>query len=188
MCHPQRSKIETFEEVDKKSVARQNIRLNFDKKTGFFGSGVKGKDKTLTVSEYDVVLAISNDGTYRLMTPQDKVLLPKKVMYLEVFDQEEGIEFTVIYRDKMKMVYGKKIHIHKFIRNKEYQLIKNKAGKLTMLVEGHSDSKLEMDFVLAPRQKLKKGSFDLSELEPTSASARGVRLAPKPVAKMKLAK
>jgi hypothetical protein len=88
----------------------------------------------------------------------------------------------------MKMAYGKKIHIHKFIRNKEYQLIKNKAGKLAMLIEGHSERELEMDYVLAPRQKLRNGSFDLSELEPTSASARGVRLAPKPVAKMKLAK
>ena len=86
------------------------------------------------------------------------------------------------------ITYGKKIHILKFIRNKEYQLIKNKAGKLSMLIEGHSDRKLEMDYVLAPRQKLKKGTFDLSELEPTSASARGVRLGPKPVAKMKLGK
>ncbi len=186
--YPRRTKVDTFEVVDKKSVARQNIKLNFDKKTGFFGSGVKGKDASFTVSEYDVILAVSNDGTYRLMTPQDKILLPKKVIYLEVFNQEDGIEFTVIYRDKMKIAFGKKIHIHKFIRNREYRLIKDKAGKLDLLIEGHSEAKLLMDYVLAPRQKVKKGSFDLSELEPTSITAKGVRLAPKPVAKMRLGK
>lgn len=186
--YPRRTKVETFEAVDKKAVARQNIKLTYDKKSGFFGSAVRSGDRSLTVSEYDMVLAISNDGTFRVLTPQDKVLLPKKVLYLEVFDPEQGIEFTVIYRDTKKMAYAKKIHIHKFIRNKEYRLIKDKAGKVDMLLEGHVDATLKLDFVPAPRQKVKKLAFDLSELEVTSVAARGVRLAPKPVAKVTLAK
>ena len=38
----------------------------------------------------------------------------------------------------------------------------------------------------AKRQRLKEADFDLSQLEWTSPSARGVRMAPKPVSKMKL--
>jgi hypothetical protein len=43
-----------------------------------------------------------------------------------------------------------------------------------------------MDFVPAKRQRLKKADFDLESLELTSAGARGARMAPKPVAKVKL--
>ena len=186
--YPRRTKVETFEAVDKKAVARQNIKLTYDKKSGFFGSAVRSGDRTLTVSEYDVVLAVAGDGTFRVLTPQDKVLLSKKVLYMEVFDPEAGVEFTVIYRDTKKIAYAKKIHIHKFIRNKEYRLIKDKAGKVDMLLEGHVDSTLKLDFVPAPRQKVKKATFELSELEVTAVTARGVRMASKPVAKVTLAK
>ena len=186
--YPRRTKVETFEAIDKKAVARQNLKVSFDKKSGFIGTGVRGKDKTFSVSEYDVILAISNDGTYRLLTPQDKVLLPGKVVYLELFNIEEGVEFTVVYRDKEKIAYAKKIHIHKFIRNREYKLIKDKAGKLDLLVKGHVDSTLNLEFVPAPRQRVKKAQFDLGKLEQTAVAARGQRLAPRPVAKMKLLK
>ncbi|MED5465160.1 MAG: DNA topoisomerase IV subunit A, partial [Myxococcota bacterium] len=57
--YPRRTKVETFEAVDKKAVARQNIKLTYDKKSGFFGSAVRSGDRTLTVSEYDVVLAVA---------------------------------------------------------------------------------------------------------------------------------
>jgi hypothetical protein len=42
------------------------------------------------------------------------------------------------------------------------------------------------DFVPAKRQRVKKADFDLRPLELTSAAARGARMAPKPVAKVKL--
>jgi hypothetical protein len=42
-----------------------------------------------------------------------------------------------------------------------------------------------MDFVPAKRQRLKEADFDLSTLETTSPSARGARMAPKPVGKLK---
>ena len=43
-----------------------------------------------------------------------------------------------------------------------------------------------MNFVPAKRQRLKNADFDLQALELTSAGARGARMAPKPVAKVKL--
>ena len=49
------------------------------------------------------------------MTPQEKVLLPGKILYCEVFNPEEGVHFTVVYRDAKKIAYAKRIHIHKFI-------------------------------------------------------------------------
>ena len=59
-------------------------------------------------------------------------------------------------------------------------------------IEVHHDNgaavqaELHMDFVPAKRQRLKEMDFDLGTLEMTSPTARGVRMAPKPVSRVKL--
>lgn len=183
---PRRTRIETFQSVDRKAVARQNIKLTYDAETGFFGSDVKNGEQQLLVSEYDLILAVSEDGTFRVMTPPNKVLLGK-VLHLKIFDPEKGEMFTVVYRDSKKNAYAKKIHIQKFIRNREYQLIPDEAGgQIDLLSQKAKPGKVEMSFVPAPRQRVQEAVFDLSELELTSNNARGVRLAPKPVSKLRI--
>ncbi|MDG2333650.1 MAG: DNA topoisomerase IV subunit A [Myxococcota bacterium] len=183
---PRRTEITRIKAVDKKAVARQNIKLSYDKDSGFFGSDVRGQQFKMSVSEYDLILGIASDGTYRIMPPPEKVLFGGKLLYCEAFDPDKGAEFTVIYRDKQKIAYGKRIRIEKFIRNREYQLIKGKEGKLDLLLEGDAQGTLKMDFVPAKRQRLKKANYDLAELQFISPTARGSRLAPKAVSKMKL--
>ena len=169
-------------------MANQNIKLSYDKKSGFFGSAVKGLDNQLTVSEYDFILVICKDGTYSIMTPQDKVLLSAAPLYCQVFDKEEGVVFTIIYRDAKKIAHAKQVHIFKFIRNKQYRLVKDAKGKVDLLLKGARTGKVEVTFSPAPRQRVKSAKFNLAELELTSVSARGTRIASKPVSKVKLLK
>jgi topoisomerase-4 subunit A len=183
--YPRRTEITRIKAVDKKAVARQNIKLSYDPESGFFGSDVRGEAFKLTVSEYDLVLGIASDGTYRVMPPPDKVLFTGKLVYCAPFDPDEGAEFTVVYRDAKKIAFGKKIRIERFIRNKEYRLIKDEGGRLDLLLEGDETGKVELSFVPAKRQRLKGATFDLAQLQPTSPTARGARLAPKPVSKVK---
>ena len=182
---PRRTRIETFQAVDRKAVARQNIKLSYDPETGFFGSDVKGSEYILQVSEYDLILAISEDGTFRIMTPPNKVLLGK-VLFCALFDPEKGEVFTVVYRDTEKNAFAKKIHIHKFIRNREYQLIPgDTGGQIDLLSQSAKPGKVDLTFVPAPRQRVQEVQFDLSTLELTSTNAKGIRLAPKPVSKLR---
>ena len=102
--------------------------------------------------------------------------------------EEDGLIFTVLYRDKAKNAYAKKIKIEKFTRGREYELIKGKAGKIDKLIEGEGSSVVTLDFVAAKRQRVTSAEFDLSTLEFCGPSARGTRMAPKPVAKVKGAK
>jgi topoisomerase-4 subunit A len=182
--YPRRTEITRIKAVDKKAVARQNIKVSYDKDSGFFGSEVKGDLYKLNVSEYDLILGIAADGSYRIMSAPEKVLFSAKLIYCEVFDPDAGAEFTVIYRDKQRMAFGKRIKIHKFIRNKEYSLIKDKAGKIDQLRPVNMAGELSLDFVPAKRQRVKTATYDLADLQMTSPTARGSRLAPKPVAKM----
>jgi topoisomerase-4 subunit A len=183
---PRRTEVGVFESVDVRAVARQNIKVSYDPETGFFGSQVKGTAYQFTVSEYDRFLVICKDGTFRIIGPEAKMLIPGKVVYFDLFDQESGKEFTVIYRDKGRMAYAKKIHIKRFIRDREYELIKGKLGKLDHLIQGHVDFDVHLIFVPTKRQRVRETTFALADLNPISVTARGSRMASKPISKMKL--
>ena len=146
---------------------------------------MKGQQFQLTVSEFDLILGIAADGTYRIMTTPEKVLLSARLLFCEVFDPDKGFEFILAYRDKAKIAWGKRVHILKFIRNKEYQLIKDRKGKVDLLLPPDQVGTLAMEFVPVARQRVKRGKFDLTALEPTGLIARGIRLAPKPVKSIK---
>ncbi|MBJ18672.1 MAG: DNA topoisomerase IV [Deltaproteobacteria bacterium] len=184
--YPRRTKITEIKAVDKRAVARQNLRLSYDKKSSFFGTEVRGDQFKLTVSEFEHVLGIARDGTYRVMSAPEKVLFTGPMIYAERFDPDEGVEFTVVYRDNKKMAFAKKIKIEKFIRNREYRLIKEKGGRVDLLLSPDQMGSVHMDFVPAKRQRLKQADFDLATLEMTSPTARGARMAPKPVGRVKL--
>jgi len=178
---PRRTTTQSFVAIDKKVVSQQTIKLNYDRDTGFLGSSVKTGKPILSVGEYDLVLGIASDGSYRIMPPPEKILFSGRLIHCATFDPDCGAEFTVVYRDDAKLLYGKRIHIDKFIRNREYQLIKDKAGKIDRLSAPDEASVVEFEFAPAPRQRVNAGRFDLSTLEVTGTTARGVRLAPKPV-------
>jgi topoisomerase-4 subunit A len=181
---PRRSEIATFEAVDVRAVSRHNLKIAYDPKTGFFGTAVKGDRFQLEVSEYDKILLVSRDGSYRIIGPEEKVLIPK-VIHCKVFDPEQGASFTVVYRTTDKMVYGKKVHIKAFIHGREYELIKKREGRIDLLIEGDSEDAVHMNFVPKKRQRVHEHQAELSDLETTGVSARGRRLAPKPVARIK---
>ena len=182
---PRRTALKTIEAVDKRAVARQSIRVAWDRETGFFGSGVKGDKFSLQVSEYDLVLLVAADGSYRICPPPEKMLIESRLLYAEVFNPEKGVDFVVAYRDKKRIAYAKRVHIEKFIRGREYHLIKEKAGKVDLLVAPERAGKLQVEFVPAPRQRVKKASFDLTQLEPVGVTARGARVAAKPVGRVR---
>ena len=184
--YPRRTEIATFDVVDKKAVARQNLKLSYDPKTSFFGSSVRGSDLTVTASEYDKVLAISSDGSYRVMSPPEKILLPRKVLWAGIFDEEKGHKFTVVYRDKRKNAFAKLIHITRYIRDKEYELIKAKEGKIDYLFEGEVEHRIHMTFAPMKGQRVKEAEFDLFEIDYSGLTARGTRMAKKPVSRMKI--
>ncbi len=180
---PRRTKVTHFEEIDKKAVARTNIKVSYDSESGFFGTKVRGDKFQLSVSEYDRILAISRDGSYRVIGVEEKMLIPGKVIYCELFDPEKGKSFTVVYRDKKRVAYAKKIKIEKFIRAKEYSLV-SEGGRVDFLLEEDKPGKVRIEFEPRKYQRLHEATFDLDTLEPTGVHTRGTRLAPKPVVKI----
>ncbi len=186
--YPRRTEITTFGAVDKRKVARQSIRVAYDPKSGFWGSSVRASEHAMTMSEYDRALIVSSDGSYRIVGPEEKRLIPGKVVYCQPFDEKQGLHVTVVYRNAQKFAFGKRIHIHKFVRAREYTLCKvekGKKGKLDFFLLDDDPGCLFLAFVHKPRQRVKDTTYDLNTLVETSVGARGARLAPKPVSRMK---
>ncbi len=181
---PRRTQITSIESVDKKDVALQNLKLSYDPDSGYLGTAVRGELFRMNLSEYDLVLAIAADGTYRIMPPVDKQFFGSRLLYCHRFDPEKGTELTVVYRDGKRMAFAKRIRIEKFIRNKEYRLVKDEKGKVDLLLQEGESGIVKLSYVAKKRQRVKGSEFDLAELEPTSPTARGTRMAPKPVSRV----
>jgi len=184
--YPRRTEITQFEAVDRKSVAKANIRLGYDRTTGFFGSSVRKQDRQLTVSSYDRILVVSSDGTYRIIAPPEKVLLPQRLIYCARFDPQKGARFTLIYRDSNKVAWAKKVHIEKFITDKVYNLCNSSPSGIDYLNATGKPHTVKLHFVPKPRQKIKEVKINLQLIKPCGLTARGTRLYAKPVRRIEL--
>jgi len=186
--YPRRTEITAFDVVSKKEVARQTLKLSFDPKSGFFGSEVKGTKSQMTVSEYDKILIVSHEGTYRIIDPPEKLFVSKKVLAIERFDSENGVFLTYVYRDDDRRPWAKKIHIQGFIKDKEYDLIKNRKGHVDRLFVGESTHLVHILFVPMKRQRKKDDWFNLSDLPVCGLGSRGTRMGTKAVQRFKFHK
>jgi topoisomerase-4 subunit A len=179
---PRRTKVKAMEEIDKKAVANANLRIAYDPETGFLGTAVRGGERELKVSEYDKVIVITEDGMYKIMSPPEKTLIEGKIRHLGTFDEEKGLTLTMVYRDKEKIPWAKLTTIKSYIRDREYELIKDRAGKLLYLSE-QSGGVATIEYIPMKGARVHEATFDLATLEPSSPSARGTKAGDKPASK-----
>ncbi|MEM8996544.1 MAG: DNA topoisomerase IV subunit A [Acidobacteriota bacterium] len=185
--YPRRTEVTSFDVVSKAEVARQTIKLAYDAESGFFGSDVKGDKFEMTVSEYDKILIVTGES-YRIVTPPEKLLVGKKPLAILPFDQDSGVYLTYLYRDLDKCAWAKKIHITGFIHDKEYDLIKDRAGKVDRLWVGEPEHRIYMKFAPAKRQRKIEDRYELEGLSVCGLGARGSRMSSKPVSLIRLDK
>jgi topoisomerase-4 subunit A len=179
--YPRRTEITSFDMVNKQEVSHQDLKLSYDPKTGFFGSEVHGDQYQIMASEYDKILIVTTDGAYRIVTPPEKVLIPAKPFTIQLFNRDEGVVLTYVYRDPEKIAWVKKIHITGFIHDKEYELMKGKKGKVERLWVGESTHIVHMTFVPMKRQRNKEDWYNLEHAELCGLASRGTKMALKPV-------
>jgi topoisomerase-4 subunit A len=178
---PRRTEIATFHEVDKVAVAKANIRLSYDREAGYFGSSVRGSEFVMTVTEYDRILAVTSDGTYRIMAPLEKAWMPGALLYAGIFDKAKGAHFTLIYRDANGLAWGKKVQIERFITNKTYWLAKEGSLGIDFLTDKRPSGVVKLNMVPAKRQKVKSVNVDVAKIPACGLSARGLKLTAKPI-------
>jgi topoisomerase-4 subunit A len=172
-----KTSLETFSEIDKREVAIANLKMGYDPETGFIGTSVKGT-KSWNVSELDRILYFLNDGTYKAVTMQEKLMITGKVLWCGPCDRD--MLFACIYRDrKDKIAFVKRFAIGGYILDREYSFVPENSDIMVFI--DREDVVLDYWFERQKRMKTRKGETLLREIAVKGVKARGIQLCGKKI-------
>jgi topoisomerase-4 subunit A len=174
--YPRRTELTSFDEVEVREVALSNLTVGYDRENGFLGYNVKADEaNSFASSEYDKVLLIGNDGSYRVINVPDKVFVGHDLAYVAKLDEKQV--FNLVYRDgATNICYIKRFTTPKFILEKEYRLFtEHKRSQILFLKTGKG---VGVRVHYAPNKKARKNyeDFAFDEILIKGTSAIGKRL------------
>ena len=178
---PRRTKIVELKRVDARSAANRNLKLRYDKKTGYLGHQINGTS-LFDVSLYDPVLAIRKDGTYSVVHAPDKLFVGKGLLHCGLIDKD--LIFSIVYKDKAGASYIKRCTIDKFILGRSYDLMPAECKLLKLTTD--SNKKIALAYKPKPRLRKLNEVFPIGQYPVRGLRAGGIRLTTKELAGCKL--
>ncbi len=175
--YPRKTELVSLKKVDVREAAQRNLKLRYDKDTGYLGYEVNG-NHLFDVSQYDRILVIRKSGAYSVMNVPDKLFVDKGMLYCGFVDKE--LVFNVVYRDdKTKFPYLKRCRIEQFILNKGYSIVPENCTVLKLSTD--SEGIIKLEYKPKPKLKVLEETFVINDFLVKGAKASGVRLATKEV-------
>ena len=174
---PRRTKIVEIKRVDVRSAANRNLKLRYDKKTGYLGHQINGTP-LFDVSLYDSVVAIRKDGTYSVVHAPDKLFVGKGMLHCGLIDKD--LVFSIVYKDKAGASYIKRCTIDKFILGRSYDLVPAECKVLKLTTD--SDKKIALAYKPKPRLRKLNEVFPIGQYPVRGLRAGGIRLTTKELA------
>ena len=168
---PRRTEIVSFEKVDVREAAKRDLKLRYDRDSGYLGYEVNGQAQ-FEVSPYDRVLVIRKDGIYSVVDVPDKLFVGTGMLHCSFVDRD--LVFNVLYKERKGCAFIKRCRIDKFILNKTYALVPE-DGKLLKLTI-NSDRKVSLDYKPKPRLRVLKEEFPIAKFPVRGLRAGGIRL------------
>ena len=180
--YPRKTEIVSFERVDVREAAQRNLKLRYDRNTGYIGHAVNGT-VLFDVSPYDRILVIRSTGAYSMIDAPEKLFVDKGMLYCGFIDEDRV--YTVIYKEgKTNYPYIKRCKIDRFILNKGYSLIPDGCRPLKLTIE--SGQQIEVDYKPKSRVRILSEEFQVDEFPVRGNRARGIRLATREVKTVRL--
>lgn len=173
--YPRKSQIGSIGVIDTRKVASKALKVGFDTESGFLGLTIQG-DKRIECTNFDKLLLIFDDGSYRVIPIPDKQYVlegGKKLLHAGVADKKTT--FSVAWRDpKTKLPMGKRFVVDKFILDKEYRYIDSGKPEVVTIDPG---AVLTLHLSPKPKQKLTKIEVAADSILVKGVAAKGIRLA-----------
>ncbi len=185
--YPRLTEIMSIKKVDVREAALRNLKLHYDKLTGYLGYSVSG-NILFDVSQYDRILVIRRTGTSSAMDVPEKLFVDKGILYCGFIDPETSAKtiFSVIYRNEKKHLYIKRCRIEKYILNKGYSIIPDNCTIIKFTTE--EDLSVTVSYKPQPRLRILHETFLMRDYAVKGLKARGVRLTTKEVKSIRLDK
>ena len=190
-----------FKEVDVRAITASELTIRYDKENHFVGSGLRGGDELFKCSSLDKLVFVWKDGRYKMTPPSEKIFVDKDLLEVFLFNPEKdrARAFVCVYEEPLYgFTYVKRFTFGGMINNKDYRLAPEKS-KVLFFDEGCPEQ-FYVKFRPAKNQKIHQMLFQPLELvgkgegdkkpvvEVRSASARGIQLTTKPVARISATK
>jgi topoisomerase-4 subunit A len=172
---PRRSVLTSFRKVDVREAARRDLKLRYDRNTGYLGYEVATGQALFDVSQYDRVLVIRKEATYSVIDVPDKLFIGKGMLHCGRVDKD--LVFNLIWRDDEGATYLKRCQIEQFILNRQYALVPEGARSIRLTTD--SERKLVLQYKPKPRVRVLEEEFALADYPVRGAKTQGVRLSTK---------
>ena len=169
----------SFDKVDVKEVAKKDLSVKYDSKTGYLGTSVAG-DTITEASPFDRLLTLKSNGVWSVADIPEKAFVGPGALWIGVADKEvlAGTVFTIIYKEKDSgYPYIKRCIIEGWIMNKEYSLVPE--GAEVLLFETKEKFSFTLYYKPKPRLKVLKESFKAQDYNIRGLKAGGIKLASK---------
>ena len=136
-----KTKVQEFDDVDKKDISIKNQKLYVNKKDGFIGTGMKKDDYLFDCSDLDDIIAFTNVGLMKVVRVDNKVFIGKNIEKVLLFNDDiKKLIYNLIYRDgKNGTSFIKRFKISGLIRDKEYYLTQGKQGSKLHYFKYHKE-------------------------------------------------
>ncbi len=179
--YKRKTEIISFEKVDVREAAQRNLKLKYDRNTGYLGYEVSG-NVLFDVSQYDRILIIRKTGAYSVVDAPERLFVDKGMLYCGFVDEKTTANtvFSLIFKNKTTgFPFIKRCKIEKFILNKGYSIVPDNCTVIKLTTD--TACSISLEYKPKPRLKVLKEDFILSNYLVKGVKAGGVRLANKEV-------
>ncbi|NMA21860.1 MAG: DNA topoisomerase IV subunit A, partial [Lentisphaerae bacterium] len=178
--YPRLTKIEGFETVDVREIARADLKVWHDKLNYFVGTNVKASNKNdepLVCTEFDRLMLLKNDGTCKVIAVPDKEYVgPTKYLFLA--DKEQV--YSILYRHRQEGTwYAKRFQLGQYTLGREYQIIPPNC--LIEQLYTNSGVIVRLELEANKRRSYNSVTVDFDSYPMRSREARGFKLTHYPV-------
>jgi topoisomerase IV subunit A len=181
--YPRKTVIRSIEEVDRRAIETKKIKMGYDPESGFLGTKVT-QGTFFECTNFDRILIFFDNGSYTVVNAPEKLYIHHKgrtVTYVGAADKKTIL--NVAYRDpNTHLGYAKRFVIDKFTVDKNYRYIDE--GMELDVISADSSLTLDLQFIPKPNQKLSKALFNFSNTLVKGVSAKGIRMASRPLKKV----
>jgi topoisomerase-4 subunit A len=182
--YPRRTKITSFEMVDRSEVTHETIKVFYDREKGYLGHKVKSEE-SVSCTPYDKILLFFKDGTYRVISVPEKIYLEKELLYFNLSDKETVFNCIYSAGGRDGKWYVKRFIIKSYILDKDYSLMSGPKDVLQYL-SFEQDKYLTVYFKRKARMKVFHQDVYFEEYSVKGVEAKGNQISGKQVSWFKI--
>lgn len=186
-----RTKIASFEAVDKTSVVANNTKLYANLREGFIGSSLKKEEFIADCSDIDDIIVFLKNGKFLVTRISSKAFVGKYIVHVAVWKKgDDRTTYNMVYLDgKTGKSYAKRFNVTAITRDKEYTLTTGTPNSKVFHFSANPNGEAEVVGVQLSQgstARKKQFEFDFSELAIKGRGSRGNMITKYPVRKVTL--